>query len=120
MAFVPLVLRALLPIPNPRVQDEFSHLLVADSFAQGRLVNPLHPMWIHFESMHILVRPVYASPFPAAQALTGCPWIGVWLSVGFMCGALCWMLQGWVPPRWALLGGLRAHWRDGALMAAAW
>ena len=121
----PLLLRALLlpwlPPPNPRVQDEFSHLLVADTFAHGRLVNPVHPMWVHFESMHILVRPVYASVFPVAQGLviavgqvlTRQPWTGVWLSVGFMCAALCWMLQGWVSPGWALLGGVLAVARFG-------
>lgn len=125
VAAAPLLVRALLlpwfPIPAPRIHDEFSHLLVADTFANGRLVNPVHPLWVHFESMHIVVRPVYASIYPIAQGavmslgqvVTGIPWLGVWLSMGLMCGALCWMLQGWVPAKWALLGGILAAARFG-------
>jgi hypothetical protein len=115
---VALSTRALLlvaiPYPEPAIHDEFSYLLQAATFASGKITNPTPPGWQHFEAFHINMYPTYQSMYPPGQALfmAGAevvhahPWWGVWFSVGIMCGAICWMLQGWMPPQWALLGGL--------------
>lgn len=132
VGLTPLLIRiALLPvlgIPEPYIHDEFSYLLAADTFASGRLTNPTHPMWPHFESLYIIQQPTYMSIYPPAQGLIlaagmiigGHPWVGVLISVGLMCAAIGWMLQGWVPPGWALLGsallvvhlGILSHWMN--------
>ncbi|MBV8841612.1 MAG: hypothetical protein JO307_02270 [Bryobacterales bacterium] len=115
---LPLLIRVSVlhwyPIPQPKVADEFSHLLIADTFASGRIVNPTHPFWRHFETLYEFQRPVYASIYTpgqglvlaAGQVIAGHPWWGVWASCGLMCAAIGWMLFAWVSPGWALLGGL--------------
>lgn len=109
------------PIPNPLLDDDFSFLLAANTFASGRLSNPTPAMWVHFESIHITMKPTYMSMyFPgqglvlaAGKVLFGHPWYGQLVVTALMCAAICWMLQAWLPPTWALLGGMIAVLRIG-------
>ena len=111
-----LALLPLIPIPHPVIGDEFSHLLISDTFAHGRLTNPTHPLWRSFETLQVIHQPTYNSmyfPGPGlllfiGQALTGIPWIGILLTMGLLCGAICWALQVWMPDRWAFLGAILA------------
>jgi len=111
----------LLPVPLPFCPDDFSFLLAGDTFAHGRLTNPTPAMWTHFETIHVTMKPTYQSMyFPgqglilaASKVVFGNSWIGLLIVSTLMCGALCWMLQAWLPAGWALLGGMIAVLRLG-------
>ena len=102
------------PIPDALIHDEFSYILGAQTFALGRLTNPVHPFWRHFETMHENMIPTYQTQYQPAPSLFMAlpitlhisPWWGVWLATGLMAGAICWALQPIVRPRYALLAAL--------------
>jgi len=118
--FIALVSRALLlpvvGIPEPRINDEYSYLLMADTFSHHRLTNPTPPEWSHFETFWVNFTPTYHSKYPVAQGVALAfgetvfhqPWVGVYLSTAALCAAICWALQVFVPPAWAFLGGCLA------------
>ena len=113
---VRLLMLPIAHVPNPSIHDEFSHLLLGDTLASGRLANPAHPFWQHFETIHEIQQPTYSSMYPPLQGmflafgekLFHVPWAGVVVSVALMFMSICWMLQGWMPVQWALYGTILA------------
>jgi len=105
---------AILHEPVPRIHDEFSYLLLSNTLSSGHVANPSPPLPEFFDTFHVLLQPAYASKYFPAQGvflaigekLTDHPAVGVWLSSALACAATCWMLQAWIGPVWALLGGL--------------
>jgi hypothetical protein len=116
-----LAILPIYPIPRPFITDDFSFLLAAKTFASGRLANPTPAMWHSFETIHIAMKPTYMSMYFPGQGLLlaagkvflGNPWYAVLIASALMCAAICWALQAWLPPGWALFGGLIAATRLG-------
>ena len=102
--------------PLPQYHDDFAYLLDGDTFAHGRMSNPTHPMWPHFETMHVLQVPRYISKYPIGQGLIfaagsillGHPLRAVWILGAAACAAIWWALRVWTTPMLALLGGIAA------------
>ncbi len=101
-------------VPIAHVHDEFAYLLAADTFSEGRLTNPTHQHWKHFETFHVIQRPTRQAKYPPAQGLllaagqtvTGYPAAGLWLGAGLLAGAAAWALLLWLPPGWGLMMAL--------------
>ena len=98
--------------PVPKVTDEYGHLLVADTWLEGRLANPGHPMWRHFD-VYALQFPTYASKYPTGQGallalggLLGHKAIGPCLGAGILATTFAWAFFRWLRPGWALLGSM--------------
>jgi hypothetical protein len=122
----PCIRLVLLPRVDPRINDDYSHLLVADTLVHGRLANPPHPFARHFETLHIMQSPAYASKYPlgfgaalaVGQLITGQPSFGNWLVIVMMCGTLAWLFYRWLPPEVAAAGAVLVTFRWG--MADEW
>lgn len=111
--FIAAVVGQLVPFA-PRIHDEFSYLLAADTLLHGRLANPTPDIWQPFQSFHVVMEPVYASKYPLGLgiivalgwALFGTPIAGCWLAAGLCSASITWMLGGVTSRRWAMVGGL--------------
>jgi hypothetical protein len=102
--------------PAPSVLDDFGHLLIAETLLHGRVCNPTPPSAESLQTFHQLIYPTYAAKFPigtgAVLALGylvfGKYCAGLWLSAGFACSAITWMLLGHFKRHISLLFGILA------------
>ncbi len=119
-AALPVAIRLLLlaidAAPLPSDMEEYNQLLQAQTYALGRLANPVHPLAVMLQSFQVVEWPHRVSgrpPLPALPlilpaALGVSPFAGNLAAIGLTSAALCWMLLGWVPRAWAVIGSFLA------------
>ena len=103
---------AVAGVQEPEIHDELTQLTMADIYAHGRLCEPRHPHWPHFEANFFLSHPCFQGKYPPGPALfialgivlADEPIVGVWLSIPVMIAAVAYAMYAWLPARWALLG----------------
>lgn len=97
----------------PTNHDQSAYLLAGQTYARFRLTNPTPANWRFFETQHVLLHPTYMAKFPPGQGMAiavgywlGNPIYGVWLESALFAVCVAWMLRGFFPNRWAVVGGL--------------
>jgi len=55
--------------PIPSIHDEFSYMLMGDTFAHGHIVNSSPALPEFYETFDVLVHPVYVSKYFPAQGV---------------------------------------------------
>src|SRR3974390_1649789 len=51
----------------PRIDDEFSYVMMSNTFASGHISGPSPPLPEFFDTIHVLVHPAYVSKYFFAQ-----------------------------------------------------
>ncbi len=116
-----LAITAAAGIQEPEVHDELTMLAMADIYSHGRMCEPTHPHWPHFETNYLLAHPCVQGKYPPGlplymalgRLLTGEFITGVWLAVAVMIASMAYAMYGWLPPRWALVGTMLVALRFG-------
>ena len=101
-------------LPIPINHDEFAYLLSADTFSQGRLTNPPHPFWEHFQTFHVFFHPTYQAKYPPGQGIFLAigqvffdePIWGAWISLALAYVAIFWFFLSDFKPFFAFISTL--------------
>jgi hypothetical protein len=117
-----LVLVAILPgvlvwctfgPPSPQINDEFAHLLLADTFNHARLTNPPIAQPAFFNAIFTLTYPSYTAKYQPGpglllalgRVLFGHPFAGVLMSVAALSLSIWWAARAVLPATYAALAG---------------